>query len=128
MADDQQQRTTSHAKSVEGLIEQESALDRARSLKEQFNRAQDSQALEQSRQTEQAKGGAQQGSQMVKEDAPAPRPHPQGAMREGPDREASDAKVQKERAAALERAQKLRELHEAQKTSQTRDHEQDRER
>lgn len=96
MADDRQQRTTSHAKSVDGLVQQESALDRARSLKEEFERAQKQQGHQ--KQSERSKGGAQQDSQMIRDDARTLRPTPTGPMRQGPDQTAYASKLQNERA------------------------------
>ena len=130
MADDKQDRATSLAKNVDGLVQQESALDRAQSLKEQFNRAQHHQEHQKARETEQAKGGAQQGSQMVKDDAPVLRPTPSGPMRNSPDRNAFNANLQKERAREdqkLQQAEKMREAYKAQQ-QRTHDHERDRER
>lgn len=46
---DELKRTTSHAKSVEGLYQEENALDRARALKEDFERAVNEQAREKTR-------------------------------------------------------------------------------
>ena len=108
MADDQQDRTTSQAKSVDGLVQQESSLDRARALKAQFQQAQS-----QHQQAEQTKSSAQQGSQMLKADAPGLRPAPSGPVRAAVDKQAFDAKLQKERAAE---AQKLESARKAQET------------
>jgi hypothetical protein len=70
MADDQKDRLTSHAESVNGLVQQESPLDRALALKEQFQKAQNQH--QQTHQAEQGKGGAQRGSEGK---APAPGQH-----------------------------------------------------
>lgn len=129
MADDRQ-RTTSHAKDVDGLVQQKSALDRARGLKEQFNRTQNHQEQQQSLQTEKSKGSAQQGSQMVREDAPGPKPAPKGPMRQMADRQAYQTKLQKEHdieAAKLEKARKAREILKA-RQGKSRDHDHDHER
>ena len=128
MADDQQVRGTSGAKNVDGLVQQKSALDRARSLKEQFNRAQNLQEHQQ--QSEQSKSGTQQGSQMVKEDAPALRPTPTGPMRQDPDRAAFTSKLQKERASEAQKLQQAEKKAEAFKARQgkSQDHERDHER
>jgi len=130
MADDQQDRATSFAKGLDGLAQKDSALDRARSLKEQFNRAATHQEHQLSRETEQAKSGTQQGSQMVKEDAPVLKPTPSGPMRQIPDRQAYAAKLQKEHdseAAKLETAKKAQETYNA-RHGKSHDHERDRER
>src|ERR1035438_2245332 len=87
------ERTTSFAKSVEGLHKEESALDRARSLRDQFTHAQEQsnqKQAERPRETEKA------GSQMVKDDKPVLRPTPNGPMRQMPDRQAAVAKLGKE--------------------------------
>jgi hypothetical protein len=127
MADDKQDRATSLAKNVDGLVQQESALDRARSLKEQFDRAQNQQEHQKSRETEQAKGGAQQRS-MIKDDAPVLRPTPSGPMRDGPDRNAFNAKLQQERANEAQKLQEAEKLREALKARQQQDRDQERDR
>ena len=71
-------RPTSVAKSVEGLHHEESALDRARALREQFARAQNDNQQQKESQTEKPPG---EGSQMIKEDAPVLKPTPSGPMR-----------------------------------------------
>ena len=129
MADDGQVRT-SHAKTQDGLVHQESPLDRARALKEQFNRAANQQEKQQSRETEQVKSGTQQGSQTIKEDAPVLKPTPSGPMRETPDRQAYAAKQQKEHErenAKLDAAKKAHEIFKA-RQGKSPDHERDRER
>jgi hypothetical protein len=68
MADDRHARI-SHASTVDGLVHQESPLDRARALKQQFNRAANPQEQQQSRETEQASGGGQQGLQTGRDDS-----------------------------------------------------------
>jgi hypothetical protein len=102
-------RPTSVAKSVEGLHHEESALDRALALREQFARAQnDNQKL---KETEAEKPPA--GSQMVREDAPVLKPTPSGPMRQMADRQASVAKLGKEHDSAnakIEAAKKAQEM------------------
>jgi hypothetical protein len=130
MADDQQDRATSFAKSQDALAQKENALDRARSLKEQYNRAANHQEHQQSKETEQSKSATQQGSQMVKKDAPALAPKPNGPMRQIPDRQAFAAKLAKEHdnaEAKIEAARKLQESFKA-RQQQDRDQERDRER
>lgn len=119
-------RPTSVAKSVEGLHQDESALDRARALRDQFARAQNDNQQQKERQPEQPPVG----SQMVKEDAPALRPSPSGPMRQMPDRQAAVAKIGKEHdnaAARIEAAQKAQEAFKA-RQQQTHDHDRDRDR
>ena len=91
------ERTTSFAKSVEGLHKEESALDRARSLRDQFTHAQEQNNEKQKpREAEKPQDTEKSGSQMVKEDAPVLRPTPSGPMRQ-PDRQAAYGKLAKER-------------------------------
>jgi hypothetical protein len=103
-------RPTSHAKSVEGLHREESALDRARALREQFDRAQKNPQQQNQKATEAEKPG----SPMVQADALVLRPTPSGPMRQGPDRQAHATNLSRERdeaaarQAAIERAQALR--------------------
>lgn len=119
-------RSTSFAKSVEGLHHEESALDRARSLKEQFVRAQNDNQKQ--KETEAEKPPA--GSQMVREDAPVLRPTPTGPMRQMPDRQAAAARLGKEHDNADARIEAARKAQEAFKARQqhTHDHDRDRER
>lgn len=120
-------RPTSVAKSVEGLHHEESALDRARALKDQFVHAQEQnnqKQAERPRETEQA------GSPMVRADAPVLKPTPSGPMRQAPDRYAAAAKIGKEHDnadAKIEAARKAQEAFKA-RQQQAHDHERDRER
>src|SRR6266853_1347282 len=92
------ERTTSFAKSVEGLHHDESALDRARALRDQFVHAQE-QHNQKPREAERPQGETEKsGSQMVKQDAPVLRPTPSGMLRQ-PDRQAFYSKMTKERGA-----------------------------
>ena len=126
MADERPERTTSVAKSVEGLHHEQSALDRARALREQFARAQHDNHHPKERETEKPPAG----SQMVKEDRPALKPTPTGPMRQMQDRQTAAAKLGKEHdnaAARIEAAQKAQEAFKA-RQQQNHDHERDRER
>jgi hypothetical protein len=119
-------RPTSAAKSVEGLHHEESALDRALALREQFARAQNDNQKQ--KETEAEKPPA--GSQMVKEDRPVLRPTPSGPMRQAPDRYAAATKVGKEHDnadAKIEAARKAQEAFKA-RHQQSHDHDHDRER
>jgi hypothetical protein len=120
-------RPTSVAKSVEGLHHEESALDRARALRDQFARAQNDNQQQKERQTERPPA---QNSQMIKEDAPVLKPTPSGPMRQMADRQASVAKVQKEQDIAAARIEAARKAQETSKARQgkSHDHERDRER
>ena len=118
-------RPTSAAKSVEGLHQEESALDRFLSLREQFARAQNDNQKQ--KETEAEKPPA--GSQMIKEDAPALKPPPSGPMRQMSDRQAAYGKLAKERSAEnkkIEAAKMAQEFKARQNKSH--DHERDRER
>ena len=119
-------RPTSVAKSVEGLHHEESALDRARALREQFARAQNDNQQQKESQTEKPPG---EGSQTVKEDAPALKPTPSGPMRQMSDRQASNAKLDKEHenAARLEAARKAQESFKA-RQGKSHDHDRDHDR
>jgi hypothetical protein len=120
-------RPTSVAKSVEGLHHEESALDRARALREQFARAQNDNQQQKERQTERPPA---EGSQMVRQDAPVLRPTPSGPMRQMPDRQASAAKLGKEHDnadAKIEAARKAQETFKA-RQGKSHDHERDHER
>ena len=119
-------RPTSAAKSVEGLHQEESALDRALSLREQFARAQNDNQKQ--KETEAEKPPA--GSQMVKEDAPVLKPTPSGPMRQMPDRQANAVKLGKEHNnadAKIEAAKKAQETYKA-RHGKSHDQERDRER
>ena len=119
-------RPTSAAKSVEGVHHDESALDRALALREQFARAQNDNQKQ--KETEAEKPPA--GSQMIKEDRPVLRPTPSGPMRQAPDRYAAATKVGKEHDTADARIEAARKAQEAFKArhQQSHDHERDRER
>jgi hypothetical protein len=92
------ERTTSFAKSVEGLHHEESALDRARALRDQFVHAQEQHA-QKPREAERPQGETEKsGSPMIRQDAPVLRPTPSGPMRQ-PDRQAAYSKLAKERGA-----------------------------
>jgi hypothetical protein len=106
------ERTTSFAKSVEGLHHEESALDRARSLRDQFVHAQE-QNNEKQREAEKPRDTEKTGSQMVKDDRPVLQPTPRGNMRQTPDRFAAYRKLEREhKKAGTSLEQKARALHE----------------
>ena len=120
-------RPTSVAKSVEGLHHEESVLDRALSLRDQFARAQNDNQQQKERQTERPPA---EGSQMVKDDAPVLKPTPSGPMRHSPDRYAAATKLGKEHDAAdakTEAAKKAQETYKA-RHGKSHDHERDHER
>jgi hypothetical protein len=120
--------TTSFAKSVEGPHKEESAIDRARSLRDQFTHAQEQNNEKQKpREAEKPQGETEKsGSQMVSTDAPVLRPTPSGSMRQMADRQASVAKLSKERAdqsLKLQEAQQMRDaFNEHQQKSPDHDH------
>jgi hypothetical protein len=111
MADDQKDRLTSHAQNVDGLVHKESPLDRALALKEQFQRAQNQHL--QSRQAEQAKGGAQQGSQMVKSHAPGQHLRMRGPLGAAVDKNEHKTEFRKEDAAEKQKQESARKAMEA---------------
>jgi hypothetical protein len=124
------ERPTSFAKSVEGLHKEESALDRAPALRDQFQHAQEQNNEKQkAREAERPREDTEKsGSQMVRQDAPAMRPTPSGPMRQ-PDRQAAYGKLAKERTAEdrkLDAAKMAQEFRERQQKSH--DHDRDRER
>jgi hypothetical protein len=92
------ERPTSFAKSVEGLHHETSALDQARALRDQFEKAQQEKTDRQKpREAERPREETEKsGSQMVKTDAPVMRPTPSGPMRQ-PDRQVAYGKLAKER-------------------------------
>ena len=91
------ERTTSFAKSVKGLHHEESALDRARALRDHFVHVQEQNSEKQkSRQTEKPRETEQVGSQMVRNDKPLLQPTPRGNLRQAPDRFAAYRKLQRE--------------------------------
>src|ERR1700693_2091757 len=118
-------RPTSDAKSVEGLHHEESALDRARSLREQFARAQNDNQQQKERQTERPPA---EGSQMVRGDAPVLRPTPSGPMRAAPDRYAAATKLGKEHDNADAKIEMARKAQEAFKARQGKSHDPERDR
>ena len=89
-------RDTSVSKKVEGLHEEENALDREEKLKEKFA------AKEQDNRKPglRPQGPERDGSKMVREDAPGMVPTPSGRMRVVPDRFAAARKLEAERKAA----------------------------
>ena len=129
------ERTTSYAKSVEGLHHEESALDRARALRDQFAHAQEQNNEKQKpREAERPQDGTQKGeteksgSQMVREDAPVLRPTPSGPMRQ-PDLQVARSKVAKEHDAAARKAEALKLAQQLRQQQQkSHDHDRDRER
>ena len=124
------ERTTSFAKSVEGLHQEESALDRARSLRDQFVHAQEQNNQQKQREAERPQGETEKsGSQMIREDAPVLRPTPNGPMRQMIDRQAAASRLGKERgdAAKKNEAAKIAQQFRA-KQSRSHDHDRDRER
>src|ERR1700722_19000564 len=124
------ERPTSFAKSIEGLHHEESALDRARALRDQFRHAQEqNNEMQKPREAERPRDETEKsGSQMVRQDAPVMRPTPNGPMRQ-PDRQAAYGKLAKERSAEnqkLDAARMAQEFRERQQKSH--DHERDRDR
>lgn len=86
-------RDTSVSKKVEGLHEEENALDREDNLKKQF----EAKEQDNSQPGLRPKGPEMGGSRMVREDAPGLSPTPSGRMRVVPDRFAAIRKLERER-------------------------------
>lgn len=131
------ERTTSFAKSVEGLHKEESALDRARALRDQFAHAQEQNNQKQKPREaerppkESEKGETEKsGSPMIRNDRPAPHLTPSGSMRTGGDRYASAMKMGKEHDTADAKAEAARKALETfrARQGQSRGHERDHER
>lgn len=126
------ERTTSFAKSVEGLHKEESALDRARSLRDQFVHAQEQNNEKQKpRETEKPQGETEKsGSQMIRTDAPVLRLTPNGPMRQMADRQAAQSKLSRERVDQARKLQEAQQMRDAFKERQqpSHDHGHDRER
>jgi hypothetical protein len=118
-------RPTSVAKNVDGLHQEESALDRARPLGEQFARAQND---NQQQKESQAEKPPAEGSQMVKDDAPVLKPTPSGPMRGIPDRQASAARLTKEHNKADAKIELARKAMKEFRERQGKSHDHDRER
>ena len=124
------ERTTSFAKSVEGLHHEESALDRARSLRDQFAHAQEQNNEKQKpREAEKPHGETEKsGSQMIRDDRPLMRPTPSGPMR-APDRQAAYGRVAKERSAENRKIEAAKIAHDFKaRQHKSHDHERDHER
>jgi hypothetical protein len=124
------ERTTSFAKNVEGLHKEESALDRAKSLRDQFTHAQEQNNEKQKpREAEKPQDTEKSGSQMVSTDAPVLRPTPSGPMRQMADRQASASKLSKERGDESRKLQEAQQMRDAFKERQQKspDHGHDRE-
>ena len=124
------ERTTSFAKNVEGLHKEESALDRAKSLRDQFTHAQEQNNEKQKpREAEKPQDTEKSGSQMVSTDAPVLRPTPSGPMRQMADRQASQTKLSKERTDSARKLQEAQQMRDAFKERQQKspDHGHDRE-
>lgn len=122
------ERTTSFAKSVEGLVHEESALDRARRVRDAFNER--NAGTEHQKQDEAER--LQSGSRTVQEDAPVLKPAPAGPLRHQPDSQAAYGRLAEERAEANQKLAAARRAHEAIKNREgqqrSRDPERDRER
>jgi hypothetical protein len=123
-------RTTSFAKSVEGLHHEESALDKAPVLRNEFAIAKEQD--NQKPQAEKPHGETEKsGSQMIREDAPPLKPTPSGPMRQAQDRVSSAGKVKREAMTEqqkIDHARKLLEIYRAQNPTHGRSHDHDRER
>jgi hypothetical protein len=130
------ERTTSFAKSVDGLHHEESALDRARALRDQFIHAQEqNNEKHKPREAEKPQDGTQKGdteksgSPMIMQDAPVMRPTPNGPMRQMADRQANASRVAKEHGDAarkIEAAKLAQQVKDRQQKSHGHDHDRER--
>jgi hypothetical protein len=118
-------RPTSVAKSIEGLHQEQSALDRARALRDQFAHAQEQ---NNQKETDRPRETDKAGSQMVKDDRPVLRPTPSGPMRQAPDRYAAVSKLKQEHDSADAKIEAARKAQETFKARQQQDHDQERDR
>jgi len=122
-------RTTSFAKTVDGLVHEETALDRARRIKDHYHRAVNDNPPPKEKERETEKPPV--GSQMIKDDRPVLRPTPSGSMRQ-PDRQVAYGRLAQEKTAENKKLDRARRMHEAFKARQgpnhTHEREQDRER
>lgn len=124
-------RPTSFAKSVKGLHHEESALDEARALRDDFKKAQEQNNERQKpRQAEKPQGeGEKSGSQMVRNHRAAPHLTPNGPMRTGPDGYTYAIKLNKEHRRADAKVEEARKLQQDLKARQGKsDHNPDRDR
>ena len=123
-------RPTSFAKSVEGLHHEESALDRARALRDQFKHAQEQNNESQKpREAEKPRGETEKsGSPMIRNHKQHPQLTPNGPMRTGPDRYASATDLNKEHRSADAKIEAARKLQRALEAHQGKSHEHDRDR
>lgn len=88
MSAETNKRTTSLAKSVDGLAREESALDRALRLKEHFEQAKAAQAQSLQQEQAQQKTTGHVASRTIRKHAPRHNLNPPSPMRQGPDRQA----------------------------------------
>jgi hypothetical protein len=116
-------RTTSFAKTVEGLTHPEGALDRAIRLRDAFLERQNEPQLERVQERPDDRG-----SQLIRDDAPALRPSPSGPMRWPADRQAARTRLANEYERENEKISAADLAHDFRQGQPPRNHERDRER
>ena len=110
-------RTTSFAKSVEGLHHEPSALDRVKDLTVRI-----AMWFQPEPERPRAPERVQEGSRMVQADAPALRPTPSGPLRWGVDRQSAYTRLAAERKQERRKIRKAELKHDfSQRTAPTRD-------
>jgi hypothetical protein len=87
-------RDTSVSKKIDGLHEDENALDRTTNLKDKFDPAKEQ---DNRKPGLRPKGAERDGSRMIREDAPGLQPTPPGQIRRVPDRFAAIRKLEQDR-------------------------------
>jgi len=121
------ERTTSFAKTVEGLHHEKSALDHAPALRDQFVHAQEQHQKPHEAERPPQGETEKAGSQMIRQDAPVLRPTPSGPMRQMIDRQAATARLSKERGAESRKSEAAK-MAQQFKARQGKSHDHDRER
>ena len=116
-------RTTSFAKSIEGLTHPESALDHARRLRDAFLQRQAEPEHERRQERPDDRGSA-----LIRQDAPVPRLAPSGPMRGPADRQAAATRLGGERERENRKITAAELAHEFRRHQQSRDHGRDHER
>jgi len=119
-ADQTQNRPTSTVKNLQGIVRPKSALDRAIALKEHFNAA----AQRQQQHSRQAKEGAQQASEKLRQEKHVPVLQPTGSMKKAAKQVDANVKLR-----ALNETLKAKETFEKRQKSasdRTSDHDRDR--
>lgn len=99
MSDKEQDRTTSHAKSIHLDSYEEKEMDRVENIRSAFDRAKEAQQEQEQKkdQQDEKEQPEKSGSQMVQDDRPQPQLTPDGQQRQEPDRESYNERLAQER-------------------------------